>query len=49
MHTLLLVCALALAAFVMQAGGLGATAAEADYCNPNGSGWSCYWGQENPP
>jgi hypothetical protein len=32
---------------VAQASGVHTSLAQADYCNPNGGGWSCFWSQVN--
>lgn len=35
--------------FVASASGVRTPLAQADYCNPNGGGWSCFWSSVNLP
>lgn len=42
-RALIAVLAIALLAVAFQATGGRASVAQADYCNPNGAGFSCYW------
>lgn len=45
----LALCAISLLAFTVQASGFQTPTAQADYCNPNGPGFSCFWSEVNLP
>lgn len=45
----LAVCSMVMLVLALQASGAQTPLAQADYCNPNGSGWSCFWSEINLP